>query len=150
MTTGSRGEENDMLALRVLLMAVVGFGASVPAASSVPQPKNVTDLAGIIAAKGLDCHDFQAAAPPLERTEGSCTVGHEFGVVLDVLSTHAALVKQMPKAIAAICTELRKTHSSPKIVFVVGSNWVASFESKTNARPLAKAMNAKIQPLKCT
>jgi hypothetical protein len=37
-----------------------------------------------------------------------------------------------------------------KLVFVIGPNWVAIFESKVNARPLAAALGAKVQPLKCS
>jgi hypothetical protein len=139
-----------MVVLRLLLMAAIGFGTSVPAASAVPQPHSINELAATISAKGLGCQDLQPAPHPSETIEGTCTVWHEAGVELDVLSSHAVLTKQMPKAVAAVCGELRKTHSSVKIVFVVGSNWVATFESTTNARPLAKAMNAKIQPLKCS
>jgi hypothetical protein len=138
-----------MVVLRLLLMAAVGFGASVPAASSIPQPHNINELAATISAKGLGCQDLQPAPPPSETIEGTCTVGHEAAVELDVLPSHAVLTKQIPKAVATVCAALRKTHSSVKIVFVVGSNWVATFESTVNARPLAKATNAKIQPLKC-
>ncbi len=143
-------EETSIVVLRFLLMAAIGFSVSVPAASSVPQPHNVSDLAATISAKGLGCQDLQVAPPPSEAIEGTCTVWHEAGVELDVLSSHAVLTKQIPKAVAAVCAALRKTHSSVKLVFVVGSNWVATFESTVNARPLAKAMNAKIQPLKCS
>jgi hypothetical protein len=135
--------------VRIVLTAVVGIGASVAAAASIPSPHTVQDLAAAITAKGLGCQDFQPAAPPLDSREGTCTVGHEFGVSLDVFASHRDLVKRMPKASAAVCTELRKTHSSVKIVFVVGSNWVAVFESKVNAGPLARATGAKVQPLKC-
>lgn len=138
-----------MAALRWLLMATVGFGLSVPAAAAPPQPKTVADLAATISAKGLGCADFQASPPPGDTIEGSCTVGHEFGVTLDVLASHAVLVKQKPKAAAAICAALRRAQSPPKIVFVVGPNWVATFESRVNAQPLAKAMKAKVEPLHC-
>lgn len=138
-----------MVVLRLLVLAAVGFGLSAPAASSPPQPRTVTDLATTISAKGLGCADFQAAPPPSDSLEGTCTVGHEFGVTLDVLSSHAVLVKQMPKAVAAVCSALRRAKSPLKYFFVVGPNWVATFESRVNAQPLAKAMNAKIQALKC-
>lgn len=138
-----------MVALRLLVIAAVGFGLSAPGASSAPQPHTVTDLATTISSKGLGCHDFQAATPPNDALEGTCTVGHEFGVTLDVLSSHAVLAKQLPKAVAAVCAALRRVKSPPKIVFVVGPNWVATFESRVNSQPLAKAMNAKIEALKC-
>ncbi len=138
-----------MVVLRLLLMAAIGLGLSGPAASSVPQPHTVSDLAATISAKGLGCQDLQVAPPPSDTIEATCTVGHEAGVELDVLSSHAVLTRQIPKAVATVCAALRKTHSSVKIVFVIGSNWVATFESTVNARPLTRAMNAKIQPLKC-
>jgi len=133
----------------MLVTAVIGLGVVVPAASSDPHPRTVNDLVAAITAKGLGCQDFQPAAP-LDTSEGSCTVGHEFGVALDVLASHAALVKQMPKAVKAVCSELKQAKSSVKLVFVVGSNWVATFESAVNARPLAKALSGKLQPLKCS
>jgi hypothetical protein len=139
-----------MIIVRLLVTAVVGIVLAVPAASSDPHPRTVNDLVAAIAATGLACGDFQPAAPPLEASEGSCTVGHEFGVALDVLSSHATLVKQMPKALKAVCSELKQAKSSVKLVFVVGSNWVATFESTVNARPLAKALSGKVQPLKCS
>jgi hypothetical protein len=140
--------------LVVILILILGFALSVagavPAgAKSSPQPHTVGDLVAMISAKGLGCHDFQPAPPPLDTSDGTCTVGHEFGVTLDVFASHAALAKQMPKGNAALCSELRKTHSSVRLVFVVGPNWVAIFESKANARPLATALSAKVQPLKC-
>jgi hypothetical protein len=138
-----------MVIVRIVLTAVVGFAASVAAAASIPQPHSVQDLAAAITAKGLGCQDFQPAAPPLNTKEGTCTVGHEFGVSLDVFASHRDLATRVPKASAAVCSELRRTHSSVKIVFVVGSNWVAVFESKVNARPLGKATGAKVQALKC-
>ncbi|HEY5165505.1 MAG TPA: hypothetical protein VIJ44_06105 [Acidimicrobiia bacterium] len=139
-----------MVVSRLLLMSAFGLGLSVPGASSVPQPHTVSDLAATISAKGLGCQDLQVAPPPSETIEATCTVWHEANVELDVLSSHAVLTKQVPKAVATVCAQLRKAHSSVKIVFVIGSNWVATFESTVNARPLAKAMNAKIQPLKCS
>lgn len=144
-----------MVIKRLVVAAVLGgaivlAGMAPAVAKSTPQPRNVSDLVALISAKGLGCQDFQAAPPPLDTSEGTCTVGHEFGVTLDVFQSHAALAKQTPKANAALCSELRRTHSSVKLVFVVGSNWVAIFESKTNARPLATALGAKVQPLKCS
>ena len=139
-----------MVIVRLLATAAVGIGLAFPAASSDPHPRTVKDLVAAITAKGLGCQDFQPAAPPLETSEGSCTVGHEFGVALDVLASHAALVKQMPKAVKAVCSELKQAKSSVKLVFVVGSNWVATFESAVNARPLAKALTGKVQPLRCS
>jgi hypothetical protein len=139
-----------MVVVRLALMAALGFGASVPAAAAIPQPHNINELAATISAKGLGCQDLQPAPPPSETIEGTCTVWHEAGVELDVFSSHAALTKQLPKAVVGVCAELRQAHSSVKYVFDVGSNWVATFESTTNARPLAKATNAKIQPLKCS
>jgi hypothetical protein len=130
--------------------AAVAIASAAPAdAKSSPQPHTVGDLVAMISAKGLGCHDFQPAPPPLDMSDGTCTVGHEFGVTLDVFASHAALTKQMPKGGAALCSELRRTNSSVKLVFVVGPNWVAIFESKVNARPLAAALSAKVQPLKC-
>ncbi len=139
-----------MIILRLVASAAIGIGLAMPAASSDPHPHTVNDLVAAITAKGLGCQDFQPASPPLDTSEGSCTVGHEFGVALDVLPSHAALVKQMPKAAKAVCSELKQTKSSVKLVFVVGSNWVATFESVVNARPLAKALSGKVQPLKCS
>jgi hypothetical protein len=139
------------LVMTVLVGVALSVAATAPAAAkSSPQPRTVGDLAALIAAKGLGCHDFEPAAPPLDTSEGTCTVGHEFGVTLDVFPSHAVLAKLTPKANAALCSELRKTHSSVKLVFVVGPNWVAIFESKANARPLATALGAKVQPLKCS
>lgn len=146
--------EVDIVGKRLVLTLIVGVALSAAsalpaAAKSSPQPRAIGDLVAMISAKGLGCQDFQPAPPPLDTSEGTCTVGHEFGVTLDVFASHAALTKQMPKGNAALCSELRKTHSSVKLVFVVGPNWVAIFESKVNARPLATALRAKVQPLKC-
>jgi hypothetical protein len=138
------------LAVTALLGALLALAGTAPAlAKSSPQPRNIGDLVGMISAKGLGCSDFQAAPAPLDMHAGTCTVGHEFGVSLDVFDSHAALAKQMPKANKALCSELKRTHSSVKLVFVVGPNWVAIFESKVNASPLAKALGAKVQPLRC-
>ena len=138
------------LAVTALLGALFALAGTAPAlAKSRPQPRSVGDLVAMISAKGLGCSDFQAAAAPLDMRAGTCTVGHEFGVSLDVFDSHAALAKQMPKANKALCAELKRTHSSVKLVFVVGPNWVAIFESKVNARPLATALGAKVQPLRC-
>ena len=144
----------DVVISRVVLTALIGAALSVAgtvpaAAKSSPQPHSIGELVAMISAKGLGCHDFQPAPPPLDTSGGTCTVGHEFGVGLSVFASHAALTKQAPNANAALCSELRKSHSSVKLVFVIGPNWVAIFESKVNARPLAAALGAKVKPLKC-
>jgi hypothetical protein len=136
--------------VRLILAAVAAVGFSLGSAASTPHPKTVSALAQIITAKGLGCHDFQAEAPPLDQSSGTCTVGHEYRVSLDVFPTHAALTRSMPKAITSTCAALRQVHSSQKFVFVIGWNWVATFESKVNANPLAKATGAKTQALKCS
>jgi hypothetical protein len=139
-----------MIVVRMAASAAVAIGLAMPATSSDPRPHSVHDLVAALAAKGLGCQDFQPAAAPLDTSEGTCTVGHEFDVALDVLPSHSALVKQMPKAVKAVCSELKQAKSSVRLVFVVGSNWVATFESTVNARPLANAFGAKVQPLKCS
>lgn len=130
-------------------VVVAAWGTSALAAAP-PQPKTAEELAAMIGAKGLNCSDFQSSANnPSNVDEGSCTVGHEADVTLDVLASKAALKKLLPAARTGFCTELKQAKSTIKIVLVVGPNWVASFESTTNARPLANALKAKVQPLKC-
>jgi hypothetical protein len=109
-------------------------------------------LAAAITAKGLDCGDFTEAthtATVSSPSEGTCTVGHEAGVTLDVFVSRAALRKAVSTAPKAICATLKQAHSSQKIVLVVGTNWTTVFESTVNAHPLASALQAKTQPINC-
>ena len=134
--------------LSLILLAAVWAGV---AGAATPQPQNAQALAALITAKGLNCKDFTADAgggsSPV--SEGSCTVGHEAEVVLSVFKSHASLVKLLPNGKKNICAEMKQAHTSIPTVFVIGPNWIATFESTVNAHPLAKALNAKTQVLKC-
>jgi hypothetical protein len=122
------------------------------AAAAAPQPQTARALATMITAKGLNCKDFAAdtgAGASTTVSEGTCTVGHEAGVVLSVFASHQSLVKLLPTGRKNICAELKQAKSSQRVVFVIATNWIATFESVENARPLAKAFHAKTQVLHC-
>lgn len=131
----------------IILTAVMASAAG----AATPQPQTAQALATLITAKGLNCTDFTAdtggGTPPV--SEGSCTVGHEADVVLSVFTSHSSLVKLLPIGKKNICAEMKQAHASIPTVFVIGPNWIAVFESTVNAHPLAKAMKAKTQTLKC-
>jgi hypothetical protein len=118
----------------IILTAVMASAAG----AATPQPQTAQALATLITAKGLNCTDFTAdtggGTPPV--SEGSCTVGHEADVVLSVFTSHSSLVKLLPIGKKNICADMKQ-------------NWIAVFESTVNAHPLAKAMKAKTQTLKC-
>jgi len=135
-------------ALSLILLTVVWAGA---AGAATPQPQTAQTLATLITAKGLGCQDFTADAGVGSSTvsEGSCTVGHEADVVLSVFQSHSSLVKLLPNGKKNICAEKRQAHVSTPTVFVIGANWIATFESTVNAHPLAKALKAQTQTLKC-
>jgi hypothetical protein len=135
-------------ALSLIILTVVMAGT---AGAATPQPQTAQALAALITAKGLNCKDFtpEPGGASAGVNGGSCTVGHESNVDLTVFKSHSSLVKMLPIGKKNICAQLKQAHSSIPVVFVIGSNWVALFESTANAHPLAKAMNAKSQTLKC-
>ena len=136
-------------ALSLILLAVVLAGT---AGAATTQPATAQALASQITAKGLNCQDYAAdtgSGANATVNEGTCTVGHEAGVVLSVFPSHKMLVKLLPTGEKNICAELKQAKSSQPVVFVIAPNWIATFESTTNGRPLAKAFNAKLQTLHC-
>jgi hypothetical protein len=137
-------------AFALSLIIVVGVLAGT-AGAATPQPQTAQALAALISAKGLNCKDFTPdagnAGGPVN--EGSCTVGHEAEVVLSVFQSHSSLVKLLPNGQKNICAAKKQAHSTTPTVFVIGPNWIATFESTVNAHPLAKAMKAKTLTLKC-
>ena len=135
-------------ALSLIILTVVMVGT---AGAATPQPQTAQALAALIAAKGLNCKDFtpDPGGGSAGISGGSCTVGHEADVDLTAFKSHSSLLKSLPIGKKNICAQLKQTHSSIPVVFVIGPNWIALFESTANAHPLAKAMNAKTQTLKC-
>ena len=125
-------------------LGLVAAAATAAGATSPPQPSSAPALAKLIAAKGLNCRDFQG-----QQSGGTCTVGHEFDVALEVFASKAQLAKTLPKQSSQICQQERQAHSTQPVVYVIGPNWVAAFESQANARPLAKALHAKTKTLSC-
>jgi hypothetical protein len=142
-----------MAPLRTFALSLIVLTAVMASAAgaATAQPQTAQALATLITAKGLGCKDFTAdtGAGNSGISEGSCTVGHEFDVVLTVFTSHASLVKLLPNGKKNICAEMRQAHASTPTVFVIGPNWIATFESTVNAHPLAKALKAKTQTLKC-